>query len=98
MRMVTVEAPISSRMAPKLGTDSAIKSRTSTEKLLKTHLLQFRSDGIWRSFSKNWAGGFVMMGKVVMRWRSSMTSTTILCQPLDMASTMLSVTLSPREK
>ena len=36
--------------------------------------------------------------EVVTRWRSSITSTTILSQPSDMVSTMLSVTLSPREK
>ena len=37
-----------------------------------------------------------MMGKAVMRWSSSITSTSIFIQPGGMASTMLSVTLIKR--
>ena len=95
---MTVEAPTRSRIAPKLGTDSAMKSRLRTEKLRKAHLFQLKLGGIWRSFSKAWVGGLVMIGNVVIRWRSSMISTTTLSHPLDMASTMLSFTWSPREK
>ena len=43
VRRVTVEAPTRSRMAPKLGTDSAIKRRHATERERNTHLFQLKS-------------------------------------------------------
>ena len=43
MRRVTVEAPIRSRIAPKLGTVSAMKRRHATERERKTHLFQLNS-------------------------------------------------------
>lgn len=98
VRSVTVEAPIRLRMAPKDGMDSAIKRRRRTERVLNTHLFQLKCGGMLRMCSRIWAGGFMMMGKVVTRWRSSITSTTTLSQPPDMASTMLSgMRPAPRE-
>ena len=43
MRRVTVDAPTRSRIAPKLGTDSAVKSSISTDRLLKAHLFILKS-------------------------------------------------------
>ena len=44
MRRVTVDAPTRSRMAPKLGTDSAMKSRQRTVKERNAHLFQLKPD------------------------------------------------------
>ena len=41
---MTVEAPTRSRMAPKLGTDSAMKSRQRTDRERKAHLFQWKPD------------------------------------------------------
>ena len=43
MRRVTVDAPTRSRIAPKLGTVSAVKSSISTDRLLKAHLFTLKS-------------------------------------------------------
>ena len=44
MRRVTVDAPTRSRIDPKLGTDSAMKSRQRTENVLKAHRFQLKSE------------------------------------------------------
>ena len=46
MRRVTVEAPTKSKIDPKLGTDSAMKSRQRTENVLKAHRFQLKSENI----------------------------------------------------
>ena len=46
MRRVTVEAPTKSKIDPKLGTDSAMKSRQRTENVLKAHRFQLKSEDI----------------------------------------------------
>ena len=46
MRRVTVDAPTKSRIDPKLGTDSAMKSRQRTENVLKAHRFQLKSEDI----------------------------------------------------
>ena len=46
MRRVTVEAPTKSKIEPKLGTDSAMKSRQRTENVLKAHRFQLKSENI----------------------------------------------------
>ena len=46
MRRVTVDAPTRSRIAPKLGTVSAVKSSISTDRLLKAHLFTLKSKDI----------------------------------------------------
>ena len=46
MRRVTVDAPTKSRIDPKLGTDSAMKSRQRTENVLKAHRFQLKSKDI----------------------------------------------------
>ena len=98
VRRVTVEAPIRLRIAPNDGIDSAINRSKRTDAVLNTHLFQLKCVGMSMRCSRICAGGFMMMGKVVMRWRSSITSTVTLCQPPDMASTMLSgMRLAPRE-
>ena len=98
VRSVTVEAPIRLRMAPNEGMDSAMNRSRRTDMVLKTHLFQLKCVGMLRRCSRICAGGFMMMGKVVMRWSSSMTSTVTFIQPPDMASTMLSgMRPAPRE-
>ena len=47
VKRVTVEAPIRFRIDPKDGTDSAMKRRTNTEKVLKAHLFQLKSIKRW---------------------------------------------------
>ena len=44
MRRVTVDAPTRSRIAPKLGTVSAVKSSIRTDKLLNAHLFTLKSE------------------------------------------------------
>ena len=46
MSRVTVEAPTKSKIDPKLGTDSAMKSRQRTENVLKAHRFQLKSENI----------------------------------------------------
>ena len=46
MSRVTVDAPTKSRIDPKLGTDSAMKSRQRTENVLKAHRFQLKSENI----------------------------------------------------
>ena len=41
-----MDAPTKSRIDPKLGTDSAMKSRQRTEKVLKAHRFQLKSEDI----------------------------------------------------
>ena len=48
MSRVTVDAPTKSRIDPKLGTDSAMKSRQRTENVLKAHRFQLKSEDIER--------------------------------------------------
>ena len=45
---VTVDAPIRFNIDPKDGTDSAMKRRTKTEKVLKAHLFQLKSTNRWK--------------------------------------------------
>merc|ERR1719225_1912347 len=59
-----------------------MKSRQRTEKVLKAHRFQLKFVGTLSISSKNCAGGLVMMGKAVMRWRSNMISTNIFIHPL----------------
>ena len=99
VRSVTVEAPIRLRMAPNDGIVSAINKSRMTDTVLNTHLFQLKCVGMSRRCSRICAGGFMIMGKVVIRWRRSITSTVTFCQPPDMASTMLSgMRPAPREK
>ena len=99
VRSVTVEAPIRLRMAPNDGIVSAINKSRRTDTVLNTHLFQLKCVGMSRRCSRICAGGFIMMGKVVIRWSRSITSTVTFCQPPDMASTMFSgMRPAPREK
>ena len=41
-----MDAPTKSRIDPKLGTDSAMKSRQRTENVLKAHRFQLKSEDI----------------------------------------------------
>ena len=41
-----MEAPTKSKIDPKLGTDSAMKSRQRTENVLKAHRFQLKSEDI----------------------------------------------------
>ena len=59
MRRVTVEAPTRSRMAPKLGTDSAMKSRPRTERLRNKHLAQLKSK---LEYDIYWLSGNIKLG------------------------------------
>ena len=46
-----MDAPTKSRIDPKLGTDSAMKSRQRTENVLKAHRFQLKSEDI-KTFCK----------------------------------------------
>ena len=48
VKRVTVDAPIRFNIDPKDGTDSAMKRRTKTEKVLKAHLFQLKSTNRWK--------------------------------------------------
>ena len=52
MRRVTVDAPTRSRIDPKLGTDSAMKSRQRTENVLKAQRFQLKSEDIRKVISQ----------------------------------------------
>ena len=94
---VTVLAPIKPRIDPNEGTVSAMNNKKNTVSVRNKHLFQLKSVGMLSICSMIWAGGFMMMGKVVMRWMSNMISTTAFSQPSDMDMTTLSVTMSPSE-
>ena len=97
VRRVTVEAPIRLRIAPNDGIDSAINKSMRTDAVLNTHLFQLKCVGMSMRCSRICAGGFMMMGKVVIRWISNIISTTAFSHPSDMDMTTLSVTRSPSE-
>merc|ERR1711962_628591 len=94
-RHVIVVEPIRSTITPKKGTERAVARKRVIIKHLKTTLFQPKVNGMFKIPSNIWLGGFMRIGKAVMRWMRNKNSTASLAGPSQRESTHMPAAKSP---